>query len=169
MILFIDDINLLNCIDDKFIVLNLSSFYSGYDSITNLITMPLINYNTPMNQFVDTPEFDLLYANNIFNNIELFRDLMKIMIYAYEGFTVVILVNRDPYRDTIMESLIKIIQERYGYSCWIINDIDDLECARETTFSTNGLITMDNDIQYFESLYQQGQVEPILDRCMNVE
>ena len=139
-------------------ILNLSSLYSGYQSVTNLITKvaPINNTNMPHNLFVHSVEFDIQYANALMNNPEMFDDLMQIMIPCYEGEVVVVLVQHDVFRDAVMESLIKFIQQRYGYNCWIMNDQDDLECIDETSFSTYGLMALDDDIRKHDELCARG-------------
>lgn len=171
MIVFMDDIKYANNIEDDKVILNLSSCYSGLISITDLITKISLVNNTDMkiNDFVYSPEFDFQYMTSIFSSTELFESFMRIMIYAHEGYNVIIMVARDEYRDVIMESLIKIIQERYGYNCWIVNDLEDTTCLKGSSFTTEGLITMDKDIKYYEELYQQGKVSAILNRDINVE
>ena len=151
-------------------ILNLSSFYSGYIDITKLITniSPINNTGLPMPEFVNSVEFDMQYASAIFNNTDLFVSLINIMLRAYEGYLVCILVQRDPYRDAVMESLIKLIQQRYGYNCWIIEDIDDIEIMSEQMLLPNGLLTLDSDIEQFNHLCSGGVIGNILPN-VNIE
>ena len=128
MVIFTSNINILPHINNA-VVYNLSSYYSGFDDITGLITKIHI-FNTtqlPTNEFINSPQFDSIYANNILQSNELFYDFIKIMINTLE-FNVIILVSHDPYRDAITESIIKLIQVRYGYNCWEAEDVEDLEC-----------------------------------------
>lgn len=152
------------------VILNLSSLYSGYIDVTHLITdiAPINNTGLPMPDFVNSFEFDIQYASAILNNPVLFGSLINIMLRAYEGYIVCILVQRDPYRDAVMESLIKLIQQRYCYNCWIIEDPDDIDIISEEAPLANGLITLDNDIKYYNQLYSQGVVTEILPN-VNIE
>lgn len=152
------------------VILNLSSLYSGYINITHLITniSPINNTGLPMPEFVNSVEFDIQYASAVLNTPELFGSLINIMLRAYEGYLVCILVQRDPYRDAVMESLIKLIQQRYGYNCWIVEDVDDIEIISEQMLFADGLITLDADIKQFNQMYSKGMVDMILPN-VNIE
>lgn len=160
MIIFLDNPQLINNISYRFLnrkitVYNLSSCYSGYNDATVLAKLACIN-NTCMNMpmFVESLEFDLQYANSIMNIPQMFNSFMQIMSSAFEGDLVIILIYRDPYRDAIMESLIKFIQQRYGYNCWIVEDIDDVDLIQEETFVPYGLINLEQDLQKYDEIYR---------------
>ena len=161
MVIFTSNINILQHINNA-VVYNLSSYYSGFENITGLITKIQI-FNTtqlPPNEFIYSPQFDSIYANNVLQNNELFYDFIKIMINALE-YNVVILVAHDPYRDAITESIIKLIQVRYGYNCWEVEDYDDLELLKESYFTPTGLLTLDQDSARYDMLYASGVVGKI--------
>ena len=175
MIAFLDNPNYAELLRYKFpgrdpVILNLSSLYSGYINITHLIVKisPINNTDLPMPEFVNSVEFDIQYASAVLNNPELFGSLINIMLRAYEGYLVCILVQRDPYRDAVMESLIKLIQQRYGYNCWIIEDSDDIEIMSEQMLLPNGLLTLDADIKQYNQMYSKGILESILPN-VNIE
>ena len=152
------------------VILNLSSLYSGYINITHLITKisPINNTGLLMPDFVNSVEFDIQYASAVLNNPELFGSLINIMLRAYEGYLVCVLVQRDHYRDAVMESLIKLIQQRYGYNCWIIEDADDIDVLSEQMLLPNGFITLNEDIKQYNQMYSKGIVESILPN-VNIE
>ena len=169
MIVFMDNPQYAELIRYKFpgrepVILNLSSLYSGHINITHLIAKisPINNTSMTMPEFVNSVEFDMQYASAVLSNPELFGSLINIMLRAYEGYLVCILVQRDPYRDAVMESLIKLIQQRYSYNCWIIEDIDDIEVISEQMMFPNGLLTLDEDIKQYNQMYSKGMVEGIL-------
>lgn len=175
MIVFMDNPEYSELLRYKFpgrdpVILNLSSLYSGYINITHLIAKisPINNTALTMPDFVNSIEFDMQYASAVLSNSELFGSLINIMLRAYEGYLVCILVQRDPYRDAVMESLIKLIQQRYGYNCWIIEDPDDIEIMSEQMLLPNGLLTLDSDIKQYNQMYSKGIVDAILPN-MNVE
>ena len=175
MIAFMDDPKYAELIRYKFpgrepVILNLSSYYSGHINIAHLITKisPINNTGMMMPDFVNSVDFDIQYASAVLNNPELFGSLINIMLRAYEGYLVCILVQRDPYRDAVMESLIKLIQQRYGYNCWIIEDADDIEVISEQMMFPNGLITLDEDIKQYNQMYSKGLVGNILPN-INIE
>ena len=136
---------------------NLSSYYSGFEDITGLITKISIfnNTNIPANEFIYSPQFDNIYAQSILNNDELFADFLKIVLNATNG-VVIILISHDDYRDAITESIIKLIQIRYGYNCWEVDDLDDLSCIKESFFTPQGILTLDQDKLRFDSLCLNG-------------
>lgn len=159
MIVFIDNPNYINEIQCHFnnipiSIFNLSSLYSGYTNITDLMKVATIN-NTgePLPVFVESVNFDVQYANAVLNDPKLFSELMMIMSASFEGNIVVILIQRDFYRDAIMESLIKLIQQRYGYNCWIIEDLSDIYCLKESKYTPFGLYNLDNDINTYDKSY----------------
>lgn len=169
MIVFTNNINILPHIKNA-VICNLSSLNSGYIDITKLITKAsYANVSKiPINQYVDTVQFDIDYCNYLFNDCEMFYAFMRIMEFSYEGYSVIILVERDPYRDAIMESLIKLIQSRYGYNCWLCEDIEDALCLKESNFTPAGMVNIIQDIQRADLMTAQGIIQPIFDPNINV-
>lgn len=161
MIIFTDNPSYIPYIQYQFSnrpvdIYNLSSLYSGYKDATDLLTkMAIINNSEmPMPEFVQSIQFDMQYASAIMNDPILFNKLMMILSAHFEGYIVVILVQRDPYRDAIMESLIKFIQQRYGYNCWIVEDIGDIECLKETPHNPFGLDRLNEDLYRYDGMNQ---------------
>ena len=166
MIVFLDNPNMIPVIEnahraDGYLIFNLSSLYSGYINITNLLTS--INYMTQpgmYNDYINSVEFDIQYSTTIFNTPQLFHSLMQIMYCVYNNINAYVLIQRDPYRDSIMESIIKLIQQRYGYLCWLIEDIDDIEDLNNNAMlSPIGILTLDNDIRIHNDYYTKGLVD----------
>lgn len=149
MLLFGEYKNLLIYKNDM-IVFNLSSLIEGYERV-NLLPP----YNMQINM-VDDKQFDIAYANFILNDENAFYDFMKIIMSLYNGLNVYILVggNEGMY-DFLTESLQKFIQSRYGIISYVINDISDWDSIVEdrSTFSLNGLYTMDIDKERFTYLF----------------
>lgn len=162
MIIFTSNTNIIQFINSP-IVYNLSSFYSGYENITNLITkIPAFNNTSiPVNEFIYSPEFDNMYANSLLNNAVLFNDFIKIVINACSSNNVIVLIAHDDYRDAITESIIKLIQIRYGYNCWEVEGIEDVECLRESFFTPYGLLALDEDKKKYDELYNNGYARPL--------
>lgn len=168
MVIFTSNINVLKYIANP-VIYNLSSYYSEFENITGLITKIQIFNNTqmPINEFIYSPQFDSIYANSVMQNNELFIDFIKIIINATE-FPVVVLISHDPYRDAITESIIKLIQIRYGYNCWEVDDIDDLDCVRESSFTPYGLLNLDQDKKRYDELFMNGYA-PVINNLKNTE
>lgn len=164
MIVFIDNPNLIAQIQYQFnrpvIVFNLSSLYSGYISLTDLCTKiaPINNTGMPLSEFVQSVNFDLQYFSAITNDPNLFCKLLQIMSATYEGFIAIVLVQRDPYRDAILESLIKLIQQRYGLTTWVVEDLEDISCIKECSFTPYGLLTLIEDLKFFDQVNTNGRI-----------
>ena len=116
MIVFTHDVNLIpfisySCNNQPVEIFNLSSYYSGYYNITDLMTSiaPINNSGIPIPEFVQSVDFDIQYASAIMSNPVLFNLFMTFVCSSYEGNIAIILVEREPYRDAVMESLIKYI------------------------------------------------------------
>jgi len=160
MILFINDKYLLNDALSYYNtrqvnVYNLSSAIPGYYTLDGLINNMSQLFTIPMNE-IDTVEFDKVYANALINEPYRFADLMRIVSGTYEGNVVIVLVYNDPYRDAIMESLIKLIQQRYYINPWIIKDIEDLDCVTEDSPYAYGLMAYEEDLKRIRHLYSTG-------------
>jgi hypothetical protein len=175
MVVFTDKRELIPIIVDRFknkelCIMNLSSYYSGYLDVTPLITgiSPINNTGMPTNIFVDSVDFDMQYAMALTNNMVMYECMMQIVFRSYEGQLVIILVSRDPYRDAVMESLIKYIQQTYGHNCWIVEDIDDVICLEEQSFGPFGIAYMEDHIRQYNDLYSKGQVQNLL-QPINIE
>ena len=161
MIIFTDNPGFINIIGGYFnrpmAVFNLSSLYSGFIDLTKLITgvanvVSASGTTMPIPEYVNSIDFDLYYISYIFNNEDVFKSFMSLLSTAYEGIICVVMVQRDGYRDTIMESLIKIIQQRYGYNSWIVSDQEDIFSVRESTFTPMGITVLKEDLTKFDQM-----------------
>lgn len=141
----------LNGIEGK--IFNLLSISSLGVRLNNL--MP------PFNTFMyneDNLGFDIDYYNFIMNNDLAFIDLMRIMYNEYENgidCATIILIDNDEFRDVIRDSLIKLIQQRYGINSFIVNEFDDwnyLESSQSTNFDINGIYNFDYDKERYSVL-----------------
>lgn len=160
MIIFTDNINLATASagtklsDIK--IYNLSSLISiykgSYYDITSLITNMKNILNNNILNIINTPEFDILYMQYIFQNNDAFINFMKPLFDHYNGYHVAILVEFDQYRDNITESLIKIIQQRYSIISWIIRSYDDISCIKNYLPQPLGIQNLDIDISRFLSM-----------------
>lgn len=135
---------------------NLSSYYNSAD-------IPMLNCLIPSVEFIPeeqllgdctSPEFDINYHNYIINNNDAFKQFMNLIIPVQQSpdVLVVVLIRHTPYSDAILESLLKLIQQRYGYNCYIINELEDLLYVEEPSFNIPGLFAYDNDIMRYQSI-----------------
>lgn len=139
--------NIIQMLDslDNIIIYNLCSYREGYEKL-NLLPLNNIDY-------FDERDFDIKYNECIFNNQKLFVDFFKIVYELYIGNHIYLLVTKNEYFELIYESLLKLIQQRYGYVCHYINEIDDLiELKDNSEFSLNGLYHLDVDKNRYSTL-----------------
>lgn len=120
---------------DNCIVYNFSSMNEQY---MRLNLLPPLEFGKDYDY-----NFDMMYAQYILNNDNIFFDLMMIVYNLYQGKDVFLLVDDDV--SGLNESLLKFIQQRYGYNASRINNLDDLLYAENTDFSREGLFNLDSD------------------------
>lgn len=127
---------------------NLSHYYAE---------MPTLNLLVPSSQFIpedilngdcSNTDFDREYHNFIFNNDIAFAQFMSIIIPVFMNpdTLVHITIIFNEYSNAFVESLIKLIQQRYGYNSYFINDIDDFIYTSDSEFSIPGLFMLDQDL-----------------------
>lgn len=128
--------------EENFIIFNLSSYLEGYQRLR--LQPPMSVYN-PEEQI-----FDVNYANFLLNDNNAFHDLMQIILNLYDGKRIYIIYNiDDEYNDLIAESLLKFIQQRYGYNYCIVQSYEDLDFIISnntiSNFTINGIYNLDLD------------------------
>lgn len=135
---------------------NLSSYYEDIPYLINLLPNTEYIPVEVASGEVDSPDFDIDYHNYIFdiNKSQAFISFMQIIIpvYMHPDILVQILIEESSYRDVITESLVKLIQQRYGYNSYIIHHVEDFETMREQEFSIPGLFMMDQDLMLYNSI-----------------
>lgn len=108
---------------ERYFTLN---FFNPVNLGTRLSTLwaPQIIFETcPL----DSPAFDISYANYILTNDEAFQGFMEILMAMYYNEDVFVLTDLDsPPVVSMCESIIKLIQQRYGYNCYIANYPEDI-------------------------------------------
>lgn len=127
---------------------NLSSYYNDAPTLDALIPTP---NNIPSNVIIGDatdPIFDIEYHNYIINSQPAFMEFMSIIVPAYTSpdTMVQIMIRSSNIRDVITESLLKLIQQRYGYNACIVNEVEDFLYTTESDFSIPGLFTLDQDL-----------------------
>lgn len=135
---------------------NLSSYFSDVPTLNMLIpSVAYIPEEILEKDISDFPKFDIAYGEYIINNNDAFMQLMNIMSVAYTSpdTLVQILIQSSDYRDAITESLIKLIQQRYGYNIYIINDLEDFLYTEESDFSIPGLFAIDQDLMRWRCMF----------------
>ena len=134
---------------DDLVVYNLFSLKEGLDHL-NLIPSVRMDYNSK--------EFDRLYAQNIISNDDTFIELMRIVYPLYEGKNVYLVTVLNDSFDGLTESILKLIQDRYGYNYSIINSYEDLQYLDDSSdFSLSGLFNLDHDKERMSYILMQQQ------------
>lgn len=104
--------------------------------------------------FRDEKLFDQAYANYIFSDNEIFSRFMGVILSFYYGSDVYILVDDSiDMGEIIIESLMKLIQQRYGIISNYIKESDDLDYLTEGTLSIPGLYNLDIDKSRYMTLH----------------
>lgn len=149
-----------NCIPQHtpVVVYNISSYLEGYQ---RLFLLPDNNIT-----FEDEFEFDIKYANYILTNQKSYISLIHLMIDVYDNKDVYLLVTRDNgYFDYLTESIIKLIQVRYGYPVCLINDKEDYKYINIDpnfyTMSLQGLYNFDIDKEFYFRKMAESEGVPI--------
>ena len=155
----------LNVIDRQFIVYNLSS--STECGMRLKYLMPPFPANTDSEYFLSADNdknFDTFYNVYIFyNNQAAYYELGKIIFDLYSGFDVFVLIDRHEILDMITMSLMKIIQQHYGYNAYLINEASDVYCAGDSDFSINGLYNLDIDKKRWTQMAESNNIsKPIM-------
>lgn len=113
---------------------------------------PMLNLLPPeefMRVSGSAKDFDILYMQYIFNTDIAFNSLMSIVYDLYTGKDVYIAISdvSDPYIENLNESVIKLIQQRYGYNSYRVNQVEDFDFVNPDfgSFSLNGIYNLDQD------------------------
>lgn len=135
----------LNDNDIKNIVIyNLSSPICGYANLDCLIPYGLDVRNAIEG---DGLNFDMQYANYLTSNDSAFVGIMNLILPVFmdSAILIYVLISNSIFRDIVAESIIKFIQQRYGYCAPIVANPEDFLYITEPTFTIPGLINMDKD------------------------
>lgn len=125
-------------IKNKYIhVLNLSS--------ANLNIKPSSLFYVPRSNN-ESNNYDIEYANFIFQNTQQRIEFLYAVYQLQIGNPVLIMIGNYPGMYEMAESLLKLVQSRYGYNGYIItlDDLEDLELF-ESRFSVPGLLLFDQE------------------------
>lgn len=127
------------------IVYNLSSLREGYYTLRLLL--PPIEVGRGVDR-----EFDTNYYQYILSNDYVFAEFFQIVYNLYTGVDVFLLVADTGWSENILESLLKIIQQRYGYNAVQIESDEDYIYAynnMDFSFTPYGLYNLDQDKDRF--------------------
>lgn len=133
-------------IKNKVYIINLSSANLKIQSST-LFYVPKSNMETNM--------YDIEYANYIFNNTQQRIEFLTIIHNLLIGNDVLVMIGNYMGMYEMGESLLKLIQSRYGYRGYFINmnDLDDLSIFDNSRFSVPGLMLFDQEKVELDELF----------------
>lgn len=122
-------------------------------SSANLQIQPSTLFYVPKAD-METNMYDIEYANFIFNNTQQRIEFLTLIYNLQVGNDVLILLGNYPGMYEMGESLLKLIQTRYGYRGYFINmsDLDDLSMY-ESRFSVPGLMLFDQEKVELDELF----------------
>lgn len=103
---------------DNCFAFNITSLKEGFVSLSYLIPPNNMGH-------LDGRDFDISYANYIMSNDIVFKQFFDIVYSLYIGKDVYLLINESDWSENIIESILKLIQQRYGYNAIKINCFDD--------------------------------------------
>ena len=138
-------------IDTSATVINFNSLIEGYPS-SGLI--PPNNLGA-MNEY----DFDIRYMQWIMGNDIIFINFMNLVMEIYYGRDVYLIINLDEWGTIMIESLLKLIQQRYGINGTFINDYEDIKYAEDSQFDPYyGISNFDQDKEKYVYLYEQNKL-----------
>ena len=131
-----------------------NSVYIVNLSSANLRIQPSSLFYVPPSD-METNQYDIEYANYIFNNTQQRIELLTVLYNLQIGNDVVILIGNYPGMYEMAESLLKLIQTRYGYRGYFINmsDLEDLSMFDTSRFSVPGLMLFDQEKVELDELF----------------
>lgn len=123
-------------------------------SSANLSIPPSTLFHVPQSN-METNMYDIEYANFIFNNTQQRIEFLTIIYNLQIGNDVLIMIGNYPGMYEMGESLLKLIQSRYGYRGYFINmsDLDDLSMFDNSRFSVPGLTLFDQEKVELDELF----------------
>ena len=106
-------------------------------------------------------EFDIAYANYIMNNTLAFMQFFRIIYNLYLGKNVYIIVDFQEWAVNLDESLMKLIQQRYGVNSVLITCDEDyvyakthMDCNFDRRFGMQNLLADKEKFTYMISSYR---------------
>ena len=134
------------------VILNFTSLNEKYK---RLALMPPNNLGA-----VDEYDFDVRYAHWIIDNDNNFIEFMNLICMSEEGKLVYLEIDEDyDWSQLLIESLIKLIQERYGIVALKLSSFSDLLYCNETGISEQCQQMFDTDFQRYEYISEKSRIE----------
>jgi len=138
---------------NKFIFLNIGSVYQYAFPLKLLPNFTQDQYDSWQNG----RNFDIEYANALLTDINKFSDLMKLIypLYVFSDVAVIVVYNpRSEWLYDTLESISKFIQQRYGITSYLINDLNDFEFVERSDPNIFGITNLDHDKEVYVGIQQ---------------
>ena len=103
---------------EKGYIFNLTTMREGYESLQILVPPNVLGH-------LEGLEFDTAYMNYIMQYDRVFLYFFRIMYHMYAGKIVYLLVDDGNWSENLIESLMKLIQQRYGVNGIMIQSEED--------------------------------------------
>jgi len=131
-------------------VFNITGLKEGYESLQVLIPPSSVGLLTGR-------DFDLCYAQYIMANDAIFVEFFKIIQNLYKGQNVFLVFDpTSDWSENLAESLLKLIQQRYGYNAYhILTSEDFIYASNENNSGFNpyyGIYNLDCDKERYSQL-----------------
>ena len=147
--LYYGNSSIIPILKDGTSVYNITSYREGLQTLNLLPPFDRRLYTN------DCRDFDIEYAKWIFDYDVPFYDFFRIVFDLYSGYDVCLIMTDDDWSENIIESLLKLIQQRYGYNGCRIYDLDSYIYAQNNItsgFEGFGLASFDFDRDRFSRL-----------------
>ena len=146
-------------IPDRCVVFNITSMREDLPKL-NLIPPEYVGR-------LNSRDFDIAYMNYIFGYDPAFAEFFQIINNLYMGNDVYLVMTAgQDWSENLLESILKIIQQRYGYNAVRIYTPDDYIQAQNTRMQfdpTYGLMNLDADKQRYAMMFMNMNPVPQFD------
>ena len=102
-------------------------------------------------------EFDMQYAQWLLSDPNAFIDLMQIVYSMYQGYDVFLLITDDLIMEQYTQSLLKFIQQRYGYNGFYIKSLEDLFNAEDQPINGVALMNLLDDKERLSLMVEESR------------
>lgn len=145
----------------KGIIYNLTSMVEGF------VPLRLLIPPNELGKFTDR-DFDIAYMHYILDNDNVFAEFFQIIYNLYIGNDVFIVVSNEDWSENILESLLKLIQQRYGYNAVLIVTEEDYMYAENNIISNfapgYGIYNLDVDKERFSYLMESYRLSTVSEK-----
>lgn len=144
-----------------------------YNINSNTTEFTRLNLMPPMellSKIRNSELFDQEYTNYIMLNDSVFVQFMCIMLSLAFGKDVILLVYKEESTfDPIIEVILKLIQQRYGYNYILLDDLSYLDDLQQTSFTTEGLVNYQQDFNRYWSIVERINPQLVMNEVIHDE